>query len=180
MSSRFEAVKQGALNSITSAREPARRPAWLIDTPGTPCPNNEIRNTRYEIRNWLLNRRTLLADRKKLGRWGEKRCERFLKRKGLKKLARNFSCKTGEIDLIMVDTDRAIVFVEVKTRANESLTPTESVITPAKKSRLYRTARYFLTVHNIEDRPFRFDVVTIVLPPTGPAQLRHYENAFVP
>ena len=128
----------------------------------------------------LLHIRKLLADRKLLGQWGEKRCEKFLKRKGLKKLTRNFSCKTGEIDLVMVDTDRTIVFVEVKTRADESFAPAESVITPAKKNKMYRTARYFLTIHEIENRPFRFDVVTIVLAPTGPAQIKHYENAFVP
>jgi len=128
----------------------------------------------------LLNRRKLLADRKQLGRWGEKRCEKYLVRKGLKKLARNFSCKTGEIDIVMVDTDGSIVFVEVKARANETLTPAESVITPAKKAKLTRTARYFLATHNIDDRPFRFDIVTIVLGQTGPEQIRHYQNAFVP
>jgi putative endonuclease len=126
------------------------------------------------------NRRKLLADSKKLGRWGEKRSERFLKTKGLKKLARNFSAKTGEIDLVMVDTDRTIVFVEVKTRADESFQPVESVITPSKKTRLHRTARYFLAAHNIEDRPFRFDIVTIVLGQTGPPRIKHYKNAFVP
>ena len=129
---------------------------------------------------WLLNRGKLLADRKKLGQWGEKRCEGFLKKKGLRKLARNFSCKSGEIDLVMVDTDGAIVFVEVKTRADESFEPAESVITPAKRTKLNRAARYFLTIHNIENRPYRFDVVTIVLGHSGPAQIRHYENAFVP
>jgi putative endonuclease len=128
----------------------------------------------------LLNRRKLLADAKVLGRWGEKRCERFLKSKGLKMLTRNFSCKTGEIDLVMVDSDGSIVFVEVKARADESFESVESVITPAKKARLFRTARYFLATNNIEDRPYRFDIVTIVLGRTGPAQIRHYENACVP
>jgi len=128
----------------------------------------------------LLNRRKLLADAKLLGRWGEKRCEKYLKSKGLKKLTRNFSCKTGEIDLVMVDIDSSIIFVGVKARADEDFGPAESVITPAKKARLFKTARYFLATHNIEDRPFRFDVVTIVLGQTGPAQIRHYENAFVP
>jgi putative endonuclease len=128
----------------------------------------------------LLNRSKLLAGRKQLGRWGEKRCEKFLKRKGLKKLARNFSCKTGEIDIVMVDTDGTLVFVEVKVRADETLTPAESVITPTKKAKLTRTARYFLVTHNIKDRPFRFDIVTIVLSQTGPTQIRHYEKAFVP
>ncbi len=127
-----------------------------------------------------MNRPGLLADRKLLGRWGEKRCEKFLKRKGLKTLTRNFSCKTGEIDLIMVDADRTIVFVEVKTRADESFGPSESAITAAKKTRLVRAARYFLATNEIEDRPLRFDVVTVILGKNGPVQLRHYENAFVP
>ncbi|MHC4498480.1 MAG: YraN family protein [Planctomycetota bacterium] len=121
-----------------------------------------------------------MTDTKRLGRWGEKRCEAFLKRKGLKTLARNFSCKMGEIDLIMVDTDGTIVFVEVKTRAGEDLTPAESVVTFSKKTRALRTARYFLAAHKIDDRPYRFDVVTIVLAQTGPPQIRHFENAFVP
>ncbi|MGA1980492.1 MAG: YraN family protein [Sedimentisphaerales bacterium] len=128
---------------------------------------------------WLLNRDKLLADRKKLGRWGERRCESFLKKKGFKKLARNFSCKRGEIDLVMVDTDGAVVFVEVKTRADETFEPAESVITAAKKTRMNRAARYFLATHNIQDRPFRFDVVTVVLGQSGSAQIKHYENAFV-
>ena len=80
----------------------------------------------------------------------------------------------------MVDTDRTIIFVEVKTRANENFGPPESSITSAKKARLLRTARYFLAIHKIENRPFRFDVVTIVLGQAGPAQIKHYENAFVP
>jgi putative endonuclease len=128
----------------------------------------------------LPNKRRLLADRELLGRWGEKRSEKFLKRKGLKTLTRNFSCKTGEIDLIMVDSDGTLVFVEVKTRANEDFSPSESAVTKPKKIRMLRTARYFIATNNIENRPFRFDVVTIVLGEKSPAQIRHYENAFVP
>jgi putative endonuclease len=129
------------------------------------------------------NRKSKIVNRKSkelLGRWGEKRCEKFLKRKGLKTLTRNFLCKTGEIDLIMVDGDGTLVFVEVKTRANEEFSPSESAITKAKKTRMLRTARYFLATNNIENRPFRFDVVTIVTGEKGSEQIRHYENAFVP
>ena len=126
------------------------------------------------------NRSSLIKDPKLLGRWGEKRCERFLKRKGLKILTRNFSCKTGEIDLIMADTDASIVFIEVKTRAAENFAPAESSITPPKKAKLLRTARYFLAAHNIQNRPCRFDVVTIVLPHTGRPKIKHYKNAFAP
>ena len=131
------------------------------------------------IRKLLPNKRRLLADKELLGRWGEKRCEKFLKRKGLKTLTRNFSCKTGEIDLVMVDSDGTLVFVEVKTRANEDFSTSESAVTKAKKTRMFRTARYFLATNNVENRPFRFDVITIVLGEKGPEQIRHYENAFV-
>ncbi len=125
-------------------------------------------------------KRKLSADPKQLGRWGEKRCERVLKRKGLKTLTRNFSWKTGEIDLVMVAPDRTIVFVEVRTRSDDAFGPPESSITASKKNRLLRTARYFLAANQIEDRPFRFDIVTIVLGQIGRPKLNHYENAFVP
>jgi len=121
-----------------------------------------------------------LADAKLLGRWGEKRSERFLKRKGLRLLSRGFSCKAGEIDLVMADRDGTVVFVEVKTRADEDFTPAESAITTAKQAKLTRAAKYFLATHRIEDRPARFDVVIIVLKPTGRPEIRYYQNAFVP
>lgn len=79
----------------------------------------------------------------------------------------------------MVDSDGTLVFIEVKTRANEDFGPSESVVTKTKQTRMLRTARYFLATNNIENRPFRFDVVTIVLSDKGHEQIRHYENAFV-
>jgi len=121
-----------------------------------------------------------LGDRARLGRWGERRCERFLKKKGLTTLARNYSCRSGELDLVMVDPDRTIVFVEVRSRADETFGPAEDTITPAKRQRLIRAARYFLATHQIEDRPLRFDIVTLILGPRGSPQIRHYESAFVP
>jgi putative endonuclease len=128
----------------------------------------------------LLRRRRLLADRVRLGRWGERCCEQLLKAKGFKTLTRNFSCRTGELDLVMVDPDGVIVFVEVKTRADEAFVPAEAAVTARKKRRMARAARFFLAVHEIEDRPCRFDVVTIVLGRSGRPVTRHYENAFVP
>jgi putative endonuclease len=127
----------------------------------------------------LFKRNTLLKDRYALGRWGERISEKFLKRKGLKTLTRNYACNAGEIDLIMVDNDRAIVFVEVKTRLDEEFTPTEEVVNKTKADKMTKTSRYFLSVHDIASRPYRFDVVTITLGQRGPAQIRHYKNAFV-
>ena len=128
----------------------------------------------------LFKKRKILSDRQTLGRWGERRCEKFLKKKGLKVLTRNFSCKTGEIDIVMVDVDRSIVFVEVKSRVGESFAPVEAAITNSKKNKLIKTARYFISMNNLTDRAFRFDVIVLVLDEKGKEQIRHYENAFVP
>ena len=128
----------------------------------------------------LLNRRKLLSDRARLGRWSERRCERFLKGKGLRTLTRNYRCKMGELDLVMVDTDGSVVFVEVRSRAQEGLVPPEATITPTKRAHISRAARYFLAAHKIEDRPLRFDVITLVLGRSGPPRIQHYPNAFVP
>jgi putative endonuclease len=128
----------------------------------------------------ILNRRRLLNDRARLGRWSERRCERFLQSKGLRTLTRNYSCKLGELDLVMVAADGTIVFVEVRSRANEDFSTAEATITPAKRERLKHAVQYFLAAHKIENRPLRFDVVTLILGPAGPPQIRHYENAFVP
>lgn len=128
----------------------------------------------------VWNRGKLLADRARLGRWSERRCERFLRSKGLKLLVRNYSCKVGELDLVMVDTDGGIVFVEVRSRAEGGLVAPEATITPAKRTHVSRAARHFLAAHKIQDRPLRFDVVTLILGRSGPPQIQHYPNAFVP
>jgi putative endonuclease len=115
-----------------------------------------------------------------LGQWGERYCEKFLKRKGLKTLTRNFSCKTGELDLVMVDTDGTIVFVEVRTKVGSDFAAPEDSITASKKTKLLRTARYFLATNKIEYRPFRFDIVAIVLDKSAQPKINHYKNAFTP
>jgi putative endonuclease len=127
----------------------------------------------------IFNRKKLLADTQALGKWGERQCEKFLKQKGLKTLTRNFFSKTGEIDIIMVDVDHSIVFVEVKTRTDEEFAPTESVVNRSKVEKMGRTARYFLSSNEIQNRPFRFDIVTVTLGRRGPVEIRHYKNAFV-
>jgi putative endonuclease len=128
----------------------------------------------------LLNRRKLLSDRARLGRWSEKRCERFLKARGMRTLDRNYRCKVGELDLVMVDADGSIVFVEVRSRTDESFAPVEASITRAKRAHVGQAARCFLAAHKIEDRPLRFDVVTLVLGRAGPPNIQYYPNAFVP
>ena len=125
-------------------------------------------------------RARLLADPKKLGRWGQHQAERFLRRNGWQMLARNFAAGSGEIDLIAASRSGTIAFVEVKTRRSEAFAPAVSAVNYRKQQKLIRTAKCFLRQYKLSDCPLRFDVITVILPRQGPPQIRHYPAAFRP
>lgn len=107
---------------------------------------------------------------------GEELAERYLKRQGYAIVERNYRCPLGEIDLIALDK-RAVVFVEVKTRAvDTSGAPLESV-DGAKQRRLKRVALHYLNRHHLHDRDVQFDVVGISLRSHPPA-VHHVRHAF--
>ena len=89
-------------------------------------------------------RKYLLADPRRLGRWGERRSERFLNGIGLKTITRNYRCKVGEIDIVMADDAGTIVFVEVKTRREEEFASAQDSVGPAKRRKLGSLAKYFI------------------------------------
>lgn len=120
----------------------------------------------------------LLSDKRLLGKWGQKQSEKFLKKNGHRILSRNFSCRTGEIDLIAAASNGTVVFVEVKTRANEDFADAEGAITSAKKQKMTRAANFFVKKHKLENLPLRFDVIVVIAAEKGKMQIRHYENAF--
>lgn len=120
----------------------------------------------------------LLSDKRLLGAWGQKQCEKFYKSKGCRTLARNFLCSTGEIDLVMAESGGTVVFVEVKTRRGEDYADAESSITFPKKQRMTKAAKLFVRKYKLENYPLRFDVVMVLLNKKGKADIRHYESAF--
>jgi putative endonuclease len=83
----------------------------------------------------------------------------YLQRKGLSLVERNFRCKGGEIDLIMRDR-QALVFVEVRKRANVRHGGAASSVTARKQARLIIAAQVFLQRYR-ELPACRFDVVAI-------------------
>lgn len=111
--------------------------------------------------------------RHELGERGEALAQRFLKRRGLKTVARRFSTPIGELDLVMRDGD-TVVFVEVKTRRDRTYADPEDAITTAKVRRLMRAVRWFLHQKRWEERPCRFDVVTVILPAEGNPEIKHF------
>ncbi|MBM4104087.1 MAG: YraN family protein [Planctomycetes bacterium] len=128
---------------------------------------------------WMPGRAKLLREPGRLGRWGENQARRFLQGQGFKTLARNWRLGKGELDLVMAEGD-AIVFVEVKSRADENFVLATTAVTTDKKRILLRTAKCFLRKYNLLNRPLRFDVLTVILGTSGKPQIKHYRNAFVP
>ena len=94
------------------------------------------------------------------GQW-EKCAESFLNRQGLKTLERNYHSRFGEIDLIMMDK-QALVFTEVRYRADSAHGSGAESVTFTKQKRLTRAAQRFLQCHpRHASLACRFDVVSI-------------------
>ena len=106
----------------------------------------------------------------KTGWLGEVRAAAFLRRQGMRILARRYRTAHGEIDLI-VREGTTIVFVEVKTRPRGHLDSGLMAVNAEKRGHLRSAARAYLRAHG--EAAFRFDVVEI-----SAAGLRHIKNAF--
>lgn len=93
------------------------------------------------------------------GAEAEDRAAAFLQQQHLRLLARNYSCRFGEIDLIMSDGE-TLVFVEVRMRTSAAFGGAAASITPAKQTRLIRTAQFYLAGLKPVP-PCRFDAVLL-------------------
>lgn len=121
---------------------------------------------------------------KNIGIFGEKHAAKFLKKRGFKILERNWYNKTGkrlgEIDIIC-EKDCTIVFVEVKTRdvtnCVEMVVPEEQ-ITPTKLHKLQRVAESYIATHNLWDKNWRFDAVSVFVNNGRVKDVVHIENIF--
>jgi putative endonuclease len=93
------------------------------------------------------------------GAEAEQRSADYLASQGLRLLARNWRCRGGEIDLIMMD-GRTLVFVEVRARSSMKFGGAGASITHSKQARIILAARHYLATHDI-DAPCRFDAVLL-------------------
>ena len=82
--------------------------------------------------------------------------EKFLIKRGLRVIARNFRVKGGEIDLICADGNTT-VFVEVRLREGSGFGGAAASITSHKQRRLILAARHWLLRNG--ECPCRFDCV---------------------
>jgi putative endonuclease len=97
-----------------------------------------------------------------IGNYGERVAASFVRRHGYRVLTRNYKTTLGEIDLVCRHGE-ALVFVEVKTRADvEWMRPSEA-IDLRKEEALRQASRRYLELLDREDITYRFDAVEVRL-----------------
>jgi putative endonuclease len=95
------------------------------------------------------------------GQAAEEKALDYLTEKGLKLVTRNYSCRLGEIDLIMRDRDY-LVFIEVRSRTSMTFGGGIASITYAKRQKIIKTTAHYMMKHQLQDKhPLRFDVISI-------------------
>jgi putative endonuclease len=116
--------------------------------------------------------------RKETGRLGEDLALAYLLEQGYQLITRNFSCKLGEIDLI-VTKDGQTVFVEVRSLRSHQFGRPEESISQSKKDRVRRIAQYYLHTQSAANQPVRFDVIAVMIGLENQAvSLNHIPAAF--
>ena len=101
----------------------------------------------------------------KLGRLGEDYACQWLRQRNWRILARNWRNRFGELDIIALDPEAVLVFVEVKTRRTDRFGSPEQAVGPRKQTHLRRAAVQWLISHdrdpNARHRGTRFDVISL-------------------
>ena len=107
-----------------------------------------------------------------IGKLGEAYAAAYLEQLGYRLVAANFTLPVGrnlrgavvtsEIDLAAYDGD-TLCFVEVKTRASDWFAPPQVNVDLRKRRQIARAARAYRHMLGIEDQPYRYDVLTVVL-----------------
>lgn len=114
------------------------------------------------------------AEHLAFGAWGEDAASEFLRKQGMKVLARNFKCSgvKGDLDIIAWDQE-TLVFVEVKTRKSSNVRVAEASVNWQKRRTLIRLARAYRTRQRKIGLRWRYDVVSVY-----PDRIQHFPNAF--
>lgn len=86
--------------------------------------------------------------KQRLGAWGEKIASQYYQKLGFEIIAKNFSKKCGELDLIL-KKDHKILIVEVKTRTSSFFGFGEESISNKKLKNITNTYQIFATQNNL-------------------------------
>lgn len=116
--------------------------------------------------------------RSSTGARGEQAAADFLKQHNYNIIARNLRNRFGEIDLVALTPDgRTVAIIEVKTAERPDAMP-ELRVNKTKQHKLTALAAQIARRYKLRDKPIRFDVIAVNLPPDADPVVRHYPAAF--
>lgn len=108
-----------------------------------------------------------------IGFQAEQDAFKFLEKRGLILLARNYRSPLGEIDLIMRD-HHTVVFIEVRKRTKNHFGTASETVTRAKQQKIISTATHYLQKQQWFDKVLcRFDIIGI-----SSSQIEWIQDAF--
>jgi len=121
-----------------------------------------IRRVKSTLGTGVVDSPPELAPTHKRGRGAiaESIATRKLLDEGYRIVERNFTADLGELDIVARDGD-ILVFVEVRSRANDDHGHAVEMVTRRKQRRVARVAMFYLEVRRPEFDRARFDVVGI-------------------
>jgi len=99
---------------------------------------------------------------KQTGKAGERIAGQYLVKNGYRILAKNYTCRLGEIDIVAMDKNE-LVFVEVRTKTGTGFGSPEESITRSKKRKLVSMAQYYLKANPGSPEDYRIDVIAVTL-----------------
>ena len=101
----------------------------------------------------------------------------WLIKQGLRPVKRNYRCRLGEIDLILLDKD-TLVFIEVRRRKNQQYGGAAQSVTYSKQQKIIKAAQHFLMCNpNYQALAARFDVIAYESAPEETSPI-WYKGAF--
>ena len=123
-------------------------------------------------------RRATGADRRALGAAGEQAAADWYEASGHRVLDRNWRVREGELDLVVLAPDGAIVFCEVKTRTSDRFGAPVEAVTATKQRRIRTLAAQWLAAHPGVGRGIRFDVASVLVAPDAPLLVEVVQAGF--
>jgi putative endonuclease len=119
-----------------------------------------------------------MAEHNHTGQEGERLACSFLESRGFEVLERNWRHGRHELDIV-ARQGRELVVVEVKTRSSEQYGQPAEAVKSGKRSRIIKAANAYIEVTGL-DLFLRFDIVSVILHPTGKPYIHHIPDAFYP
>ena len=98
------------------------------------------------------------------GAYWEERARQQIESRGATVIARNYTCRFEEIDVVALDSDR-LVFVGVRYRSRSDFGSALASVSPAKQQKVLMTTQIFLASHeDYCNRYWRFDIIAVDSP----------------